>query len=532
VDHVKYFIHACSRLPAQDRAGIARATYAARKFISNIPTDDGVEDAVLEDQYSRYRVPDAQQGRPRVWCPVCVCICERNNDEFKSLVPSAMDCFSFARLIGCRAIAGKGSMPVTFTQTMRSLEADGFRRPFGGLAFGGFLLVVVFGWAFLARIQVYEVSQQARLEVEREAHPVAAPVEGRVVAAYLELGRAVQPGDVLLELDSEGQQLRLAEEQTQLTVLRRRVDALEQEVRAEEEAWPAEQRAAAAAVKEAHSRHREATAAARFADEESTRLMKLAAGGVISRTELERVQTEEEQKHAVAAALSVAVERLQSEEQAKEKAHQARLAKLHSDLVALEGEVATRTQAVGRAEYEIQQRRIVAMEVGHLAEIASLRPGSFVQSGTRIGTILPDGELKAVAHFPPVAALGRILPGQPARLRLEGFNWTQFGSVAATVTGVANEPRDGLVRVEFSVDRESAPRIPFQHGLQGSVEVIVERVAPAVLLLRTVGKFLKGAQTTSGDLPVPNIRHVQYSVSWRSSGKPPESGGLADDQGL
>lgn len=73
-----------------------------------------------------------------------------------------------------------------------------------------------------------------------------------------------------------------------------------------------------------------------------------------------------------------------------------------------------------------------------------------------------------------------------------GCAWTQSGSIAATVTSVANEPRDGQVRVEFAVDRQSAPRIPFQHGLPGSVEMTLARVAPATVRLRTVGKYLRG----------------------------------------
>ena len=39
----------------------------------------------------------------------------------------------------------------------------------------------------------------------------------------------------------------------------------------------------------------------------------------------------------------------------------------------------------------------------------------------------------------PVAVVGRIRPGQPARLRLEGFPWTQYGTVAATVAEHLNE---------------------------------------------------------------------------------------------
>jgi hypothetical protein len=58
------------------------------------------------------------------------------------------------------------------------------------------------------------------------------------------------------------------------------------------------------------------------------------------------------------------------------------------------------------------------------------------------------------------------------------------------VRRVANEVRDGRVRVELGVDPEGASPIPLQHGLPGNVEVQVERVAPATLVLRAAGKLL------------------------------------------
>jgi membrane fusion protein (multidrug efflux system) len=127
---------------------------------------------------------------------------------------------------------------------------------------------------------------------------------------------------------------------------------------------------------------------------------------------------------------------------------------------------------------------------GRLGEVAELRTGSVVREGGRLAAVVPQGELQLIADFLPPTALGRIRPGQPARLRLEGFPWTQYGSLAATVSRVAGEVRDGRVRVEFGVDRDGASPIPLQHGLPGSVEVQVERVTPATLVLRAAGTLL------------------------------------------
>src|SRR5204862_4061883 len=91
---------------------------------------------------------------------------------------------------------------------------------------------------------------------------------------------------------------------------------------------------------------------------------------------------------------------------------------------------------------------------------------------------------------PPQAALGRIAPGQQAKMRLDGFPWTEYGAVPAVVTRVASEVRDGMVRVELAIDGSQPTRIPLQHGLPGSIEVTVERIAPAALVLRTAGRML------------------------------------------
>jgi len=64
------------------------------------------------------------------------------------------------------------------------------------------------------------------------------------------------------------------------------------------------------------------------------------------------------------------------------------------------------------------------------------------------------------------------------------------------VASVAHETRDGQIRVELSLTPDFTSAIPLQHGLSGTVEVEVERVAPVTLVLRAVGKHLGTLKST------------------------------------
>src|SRR5215468_1243010 len=133
-------------------------------------------------------------------------------------------------------------MATTFSHSLRSLRADGFRRSTMGLFFSVALLVCWVGWALFAQVTLYEVTDTARLEVGQEAYPIQAAVAGRVVATHLVLNAEVQPGDVLVDLDAEGEQRRLEEEHASLATLSSQLAALRQEVGAEEQAGREEQR--------------------------------------------------------------------------------------------------------------------------------------------------------------------------------------------------------------------------------------------------------------------------------------------------
>jgi membrane fusion protein (multidrug efflux system) len=355
-------------------------------------------------------------------------------------------------------------------------------------------------WFFLARVSVYAVTNKAELEVDRAAHPVESAVSGRVVATHLVLDQEVKAGDVLVELDSGAQHFQLTEEKTQLAGANPQIHSREEEIASEEQALEQDQQAAKDALEEARAHSREAEAAAAYAQAESERLRKMYNAGVIAELDMNRSVADAQQRRAAADSLHYAVVRLEGEQRTRTNERKAHIEQLTSELNKLRGDQATAGVTIQRLEEEVDRRWIRAPIDGKLGEVAPLRIGAVVHEGDKLGVVVPAGKLRVVANFDPPAALGRIRPGQHARLRLEGFPWAQYGSVTATITNVASEIRDGSIRVELALDSHSDSRIPLQHGLPGSVEVEIETLSPANLVLRTAGSWLAGPKGNFGNL--------------------------------
>ncbi|HKQ72811.1 MAG TPA: HlyD family efflux transporter periplasmic adaptor subunit [Blastocatellia bacterium] len=381
-------------------------------------------------------------------------------------------------------------MPTPFTRCARSLAADGFNRPALSILFVAILLSGWLAWLALAEVELYETTGEARLEVDRAAHPIEALFSGRVAATHLKVGREVKAGDALIELETESQRLQMAEEEARVAALRGQLAALDGQAAAERQVQAESRQAAPVAIDESRARLEEAEAGARAAADEARRFELLRANGLIAEVDVVRAKAEAEKRRAAADALRIAINRQSKDQRARDSSQQATLEGLRRDAAVIEGEIKTRLTTIERLRHEISQRLIVAPADGKLGEVADLRPGQVIREGAMIGAVIPDGKLRAVATFPPSDSLGRIRAGQHAYLRLDGFPWTEYGKVAAEVTDIASEPRSGKVRVELLVRPESAPLIPLQHGLPGSLEIQVARVTPAALVLRSLGKLL------------------------------------------
>ncbi|AUX36454.1 MULTISPECIES: HlyD family secretion protein [Sorangium] len=381
-------------------------------------------------------------------------------------------------------------MPAGFSRSIHAIATDGHRGSIAGVAIGAVLLSAWLAWFFLARVGRYETSVSARLEVGQAAHRVEAPLGGKVAAVHLALGAEVAAGDVLIELDVEPLRREIDDKQARLAAIAGQMGPLRAEIAARGRALRDGEEAARAHVDEAKARLREAEAGARFQEIEAERAVRLRQDGLVSEAEAARLAADAQSRRSATEALDRAAARAYVERRAGQSEQQAELARLDREAATLEGERLVLEAAIKGLLAEIDRRKIRSPIDGRVGEIAVLRAGSFVREGDVVAAVVPPGELRVIAEFPP-ASVGRIRAGQEGRLRLDAFPWTEYGTLSTTVDRVASEAQEGRIRVELGVRSDPASPIPMQHGLPGSVVIETERVSPASLVLRAAGQIVR-----------------------------------------
>jgi membrane fusion protein (multidrug efflux system) len=268
------------------------------------------------------------------------------------------------------------------------------------------------------------------------------------------------------------------------------LDAVAKEIKAEKRAALDHRKAGTVSCDELRARIKEAQARAKFTDWQLDKTEGLLHTGDVSQKAFNKVQTEAEANRAAVRALQLALTHRQTYLIAQESDRQVRLAKLERERDELTGELQTQEATLRRLARDVGLRQIRAPVAGRVGQVSEFPVGAAVMRGEKLGYVVPEGDPHVVAFFPLVAA-GRIRAGQSARLRLDGFPRTQYGSIPTTVKKVATEPRGELLRVELELRKDLNLSIPIEHGLPGLAEVEVEQISPAVLVLRSIGWFLR-----------------------------------------
>jgi membrane fusion protein (multidrug efflux system) len=193
------------------------------------------------------------------------------------------------------------------------------------------------------------------------------------------------------------------------------------------------------------------------------------------------------------------IHRSELEAQTRIHQEQAEIENRKREAARLKGELGTTRMTIARIKQNIENHFILSSAAGQIGSVVPLQVGTYVAIGEKLGTVVPRNELRIVADFPPASVLGRIHPGQSGRMRLDGFPWAQFGTIPAKVSRVGSEIRDNQVRVEFTPEAAGKSLILIQHGLPSAIEVSIEQISPALMVLRASGQLF----SNSKQLPQP-----------------------------
>jgi multidrug resistance efflux pump len=87
-----------------------------------------------------------------------------------------------------------------------------------------------------ARLTLYAVSSDARVELEAATYPIQSPLLGRVIEVHLRVGQIVHRGDVLVEIDSAPEELQVRQESVRAQGLELEMAKLRSQIVAEESA--------------------------------------------------------------------------------------------------------------------------------------------------------------------------------------------------------------------------------------------------------------------------------------------------------
>jgi hemolysin D len=387
-------------------------------------------------------------------------------------------------------------MAYPFERTLRSLNGyeSGTRVllvVLVTLALGGLV-----AWAVGARVPVMKVSSQGRIEPHNAVYRLEPPAAGRVVRSMLNLDEQVKEGDLLIEFDTRSERLELEQSKATSAAQDQELAVIRDQITNKKDELAASGLVDEVAVREAQEKEVEIAPRHRLAEQRAQLARQSPSGSISELEKLERV-TEADALKSASRSQSLEIVRLRREQAVRRQTLGAQLLGLKREELRVEGQLRELKIAIDRLQFQIEKKQYRAPASGRLVDVVELGAGAFIADGQRVGTILAtDAEVRVRARFPK-EMVGLIQPGQPARLKLDGYPWTIYGTVPAVVTRVGTEPGiaatpeaiPGTVRVELDIQTPADPRIQLRHGLTATVEVEVARVSPVALLMRAIGEW-------------------------------------------
>jgi multidrug resistance efflux pump len=342
-------------------------------------------------------------------------------------------------------------------------------------------------WGAFADVAVYRSSKSARLETDPPPSRVASTLAGRIDTVALQTGNHVEEKQVLVQLDTTQVKIAVDKARARVTALTPQIASLAREVALQGDEVVQRGAAEQGAEAEVLARMRGAQAELAAAEHELVLETDAVKAGVSPVVVRDRAESTVQQKRAAFEAIQHESQALVSTHRGAGDGRRSLKEQLERQYAELSNDLAAAKSQLAQSEVDLDHLTIRAPVSGELGEVMQLRPGAVLHEGEVIATIVPDNlKLHVIAAY-GADSLGLSKVGQHAFVRLDGFPWTHYGTVDATVTSVGSELRENAIRVELDLGAKS-DRITTANGMTGNVDVEISRASPFGLFLRMIGQ--------------------------------------------
>lgn len=123
----------------------------------------------------------------------------------------------------------------------------------------------------------------------------------------------------------------------------------------------------------------------------------------------------------------------------KRERHEAFLDKLTTELTDTDRDIGTLRQDLAKAELFERASTLKAPVAGRVQQVEISTVGEVVQTGQRLMVVVPDGTALEVEAMLLNKDKGFVREGQDARIKLEAFPFTRYGTLNGTVQSVSND---------------------------------------------------------------------------------------------
>ncbi|MDQ0329504.1 hemolysin D [Mesorhizobium sp. YL-MeA3-2017] len=138
----------------------------------------------------------------------------------------------------------------------------------------------------------------------------------------------------------------------------------------------------------------------------------------------------------------------------KRERHEAYLDKLMTELTDTDKEIGTLRQDLTKAELFERASTLKAPVSGRVQQVEITTFGEVVQTGQRLMVVVPDGTALEVEAMLLNKDKGFVREGQSARIKLEAFPFTRYGTLDGSVQSVSN---DAIPAKPTAGTKEAAP---------------------------------------------------------------------------